>query len=57
MVFSDLSWKEEDIQFPGDDGEEVPPVPLPNTVVKLSRAANTADVGPWELLSLPGYNP
>ena len=41
MVFSDLSWKEEDIQFPGDDGEEATPVPIPNTEVKLTRAEDS----------------
>ena len=55
MVFSDLSWKEEDIQFPGDDGEEVPPVPIPNTEVKLFSADGTWDASPWESRSSPGF--
>ena len=55
MDFSDLSWKEEDIQFPGDDGEEVPPVPIPNTEVKLFSADGTWGETPWESRSSPGF--
>ncbi len=44
------------IHFPGDDGGEATPVPIPNTEVKLSSADSTWDVGPWEGRSLPGSN-
>ena len=32
----------------GDDGREVPPVPFPNTAVKLSRVDDTWGETPWE---------
>ena len=44
------------LKFPGDYGGEVTPVPIPNTVVKLSRADGTAGVTLWESRSLPGIN-
>ena len=31
----------EDLQISGDYGKEVPPVPIPNTVVKLFSADDT----------------
>ena len=39
----------------GDFSEEVPPVPIPNTVVKLLSADDTATR--WESRSLPGLCP
>ena len=33
----------------GDNSEEVPPVPIPNTVVKLLSADDTWGVTPWEI--------
>jgi hypothetical protein len=38
----------------GDSGEE-PPVPIPNTEVKLASADGTRGVGPWESRSPPGF--
>ena len=38
----------------GDDGEEVTPVPIPNTEVKLFSANGTWVVAPWESRTLPG---
>ena len=32
-----------EIKFPGDNSGEATPVPIPNTVVKLSSADGTAD--------------
>ena len=40
--------------FPGGHGGGVPPVPIPNTVVKPSCADDTAGVTLWESRSLPG---
>ena len=37
----------------GDDDGEVPPVPIPNTVVKLSGAEDTWVVTPWKNRSMP----
>ena len=37
----------------GDDDGEVPPVPIPNTVVKLIRAEDTWRVTAWENRSVP----
>ena len=39
-----------DCQFEsaGADDGEVPPVPIPNTVVKLTCAENTWGAAPWE---------
>ncbi len=42
------------LTFPGDDCEEVTPVPIPNTVVKLFHADGTWGLPPWESRSLPG---
>ena len=39
----------------GDHGGEETPVPIPNTVVKLSSAKNTAAQLWWEDRTLPGY--
>ena len=44
-----------EIRYPGDNGGEVTPVPIPNTAVKLSSADGTA-VKPWKSRSLPGIN-
>ena len=33
----------------GDNSEEDPPVPIPNTVVKLLSADDTWGVTPWEI--------
>ena len=37
----------------GDNGREVTPVPIPNTVVKFSSAKSTWGAGPWEDKSSP----
>ena len=37
----------------GDYGKEVPPVPIPNTVVKLLRVDNTWRATAWEVRSSP----
>ena len=37
----------------GDYGKEVPPVPIPNTVVKLFSADDTWREAAWESKSLP----
>ncbi len=37
----------------GDDGEEVTPVPIPNTAVKLFCADGTWGEAPWESRSSP----
>ena len=42
--------------FPGGYGGEATPVPIPNTVVKLSCADGTWDASPWESRSLPGIS-
>ena len=42
-----------DIRFFGDHSGEVPPVPIPNTEVKLSSADGTARATVWESRSLP----
>ena len=39
----------------GDDGEEEPPVPIPNTEVKLFSAEDTWWETAWENRSLPVY--
>ena len=38
----------------GDNAGGVPPVPIPNTEVKTSRADDTWTAGSWESKSLPG---
>ena len=40
--------------FPGLASERVPPVPIPNTVVKPFSADGTARVTVWESRSTPG---
>ena len=42
--------------FPGGYSEEVTPVPIPNTVVKLFCAEGTWDAGPWEIRTPPGVS-
>ena len=37
----------------GDNSEEVPPVPIPNTVVKLLSADDTWGVTLWEIRTSP----
>ena len=41
--------------FPGGYTEEVTPVPIPNTEVKLFRADGTAGASLWESRTLPGF--
>src|SRR5436309_11175592 len=43
-------------RLPGGDAGGATPVPIPNTVVKPSRADGTALVTVWESRSLPGVN-
>ena len=40
--------------FPGGNSGEAIPVPIPNTVVKLTRANGTAGATLWESRTLPG---
>ncbi len=42
--------------YPGDASGEDPPVPIPNTEVKLSSAEDTRGATPWENRSSPGYS-
>ena len=44
---------EKTIQRSGDDGWEAPPVPIPNTAVKLSRVESTGLEAAWEDRLLP----
>ena len=39
---------------PGGESGVVPPVPLPNTVVKRSSADDTRVIKPWENRPVPG---
>ena len=39
----------------GDNSEEVPPVPIPNTEVKLNSADGTALATVWESRSPPEF--
>src|ERR1017187_9730509 len=43
-------------QFLGDPSEEDPPVPIPNTVVKLLSPDGTARASVWESRTSPGLN-
>ncbi len=43
----------ETLIYIGGNGEKVPPVPIPNTEVKLLSADGTARVAVWESRSLP----
>ena len=43
-------------RFLGDRSEEDPPVPIPNTVVKLLSPDGTAQATVWESRKLPGSN-
>src|ERR1035438_333663 len=43
-------------QFLGDPSEEDPPVPIPNTVVKLLSPDGTARASVWESRKSPGLN-
>jgi hypothetical protein len=45
--------KQPAIQFFGGDGEEVTPVPIPNTEVKLFSADGTARATVWESRTPP----
>ena len=42
--------------MPGDDGEEEPPVPMPNTEVKLFSADGNGGLSPCERRTLPGLH-
>ena len=42
-------------QVPGGHTGGVPPVPIPNTEVKPSKADATAAARQWESRTLPGY--
>jgi hypothetical protein len=44
----------ENFKRSGDNAGGVPPVPIPNTEVKTSRADDTWTAGSWESRSLPG---
>ena len=44
------------IRLLGDLSEEDPPVPIPNTVVKLLSPDGTAQATVWESRTLPGLN-
>ena len=44
---------EKTIQRSGDDGWEAPPVPIPNTAVKLPRVESTGLEAAWEDRLLP----
>ena len=46
--------KDDNISTSGDHAGGVPPVPIPNTEVKTSRADDTWGVSPWESRSSPG---
>ena len=41
------------MQISGDNSEEVTPVPIPNTVVKLLSADDTWRAAAWESRTLP----
>src|SRR5690349_25093887 len=43
-------------RFLGDRSEEDPPVPIPNTEVKLLSPDGTAQATVWESRKLPGFN-
>ena len=45
---------DDDENISGDDNGEAPPVPIPNTEVKLSSADGTWMEASWESRSLPG---
>ena len=42
-------------EIPGGHAGGVPPVPIPNTEVKPSKADDTAAARQWESRTLPGY--
>ena len=42
-------------EIPGGLAGGAPPVPIPNTEVKPSKADDTAAVRPWESRTLPGF--
>ena len=44
------------VTVPGGHTGGAPPVPIPNTEVKPSKADATAAVRQWESRTLPGYN-
>ena len=50
MIYIKQSKKD---NFSGDDNEEVTPVPIPNTAVKLFDAKDTQRVTAWENRKLP----
>ena len=54
LKFALFSYEGTKISFiSGDNGEEVPPVPIPNTVVKLLSVEDTWWVTAWENRSSP----
>ena len=54
-----MSIQTEDTEFSavGVDGVEGPPVPIPNTVVKLNRAENTRRAASREDRAMPTQKP
>ena len=50
---SDAVWRKKDEQESGDDSGEDPPVPIPNTEVKLSSAEDTWRATARENMTLP----
>ena len=43
-------------KFPGDNNEEVPPVPISNTAVKLFNVDGTDLAASWKSRKSPGFN-
>ena len=43
------------LPFAGVYSVEVPPVPFPNTAVKLFRVDDTWTVASWKIISMPAY--
>ena len=54
VFFAKFAPFEKFIKIPGDYGEGVPPVPIPNTAVKPLCADGTCRATGWESKSLPG---
>ena len=49
-------WTIQLMSVPGGHTGGAPPVPIPNTEVKPSKADATAAARQWESRTLPGYN-
>ena len=49
----DIVWVEKPMQWVGVDDVEGPPVPIPNTEVKLNGAEDTWLVTAWENRKMP----